>query len=131
MTTYTHSKPSINRVIYCLNNPAEYYAVSQIKFGKRGKETDKTTIIYNENITLVNVPSRAYEYVVNGKSAIDWVCERQTKKIDKDSKITNDSNRYAQDTIGNAEYPLRLLKQVIALSLETLDLVDNLPELVI
>ena len=46
------------------------YTVSKMKFKKQGKSVCRDTIIYNEYITISNIPERAYEYVINGKSAI-------------------------------------------------------------
>ncbi|MEI2767574.1 MAG: type ISP restriction/modification enzyme [Nitrosomonas sp.] len=53
------------------------YRVEQMKFGKKNKETDKSTVIYNHKITMTHIPLEAYEYVVNGKPALEWVMERQ------------------------------------------------------
>jgi predicted helicase len=75
------------------------------------------------------IPAEAYDYVVNGKSAIDWVVERQCVKTDKDSGITNDANDWAVETIGNPRYPLELLLRVITVSVETMKLVNGLPKL--
>ena len=72
---------------------------------------------------------KAYEYVVNGKPALEWVMERQTVKKDKASGIINDSNRYAIETVGDAAYPFKLLLRIVRVSLETLRIVENLPKL--
>jgi hypothetical protein len=66
--------------------------------------------------------------VVNGKPAIEWVMERQCVKVDKASGIVNDANRYAIETVGNPAYPLRLLQQVITVSLETMRIVKPFQE---
>jgi predicted helicase len=105
---------------------ADYY-VEKMKFGKNGAEKDKTTIIYNSHITLTNIPAAAYDYVVNGKPAIEWVMERQGVRTDKDSGIVNDANRYAVETVGNAKYPLETLLRVITVSLKTSEIVAGLP----
>lgn len=107
----------------------EDYRVEKMKFGKKGKEKDKSTIIYNNKITLMNIPLEAYDYVVNGKPAIEWVMERQGVKTDKASGIVNDANLYATETVGDAAYPLKLLQRVITVSLETMKIVNNLPTL--
>ncbi|MDO4449928.1 MAG: DEAD/DEAH box helicase family protein [Moraxella sp.] len=113
------------------------FYVSKMKFGKRkntqtGKnEDDKTVIIYNENFTISNIPLSAYDYVVNGKSAIEWVIERQSIKTDKASGITNNANDWACETMNNARYPLELLLRVITVSIESMNIVNNLPSLVI
>lgn len=50
--------------------------MDETRFGKRGKEVDKTTIVYNSHITLSGIQLEAYEYVVNGKPAIEWIMDR-------------------------------------------------------
>ena len=105
------------------------YRVEQMKYGKQGKEKDKTTLIYNARITLTGIPLAAYDYVVNGKPALDWVMERQCVKTDKASGIVNDANDWAIDTMGNPKYPLELFMRVITVSLETMQIVDALPVL--
>lgn len=55
----------------------------KMRFGKNGKEKDLTTLHYNDTITLTGIPLEAYDYVINGKPALDWVVERQCVKTDK------------------------------------------------
>jgi len=78
---------------------------------------------------MTEIPLRAYDYVVNGKPALEWVIERQCVKVDKASGIVNDANRYAVETVGNPAYPLELFQRVITVSLRTLEIVEGLPEL--
>jgi predicted helicase len=111
------------------NDPKKFYRVKKMKFGGKGKEKDKTTVIYNENITMQNIPLEAYDYVVNGKPALEWVMERQVVKTDKKSGIVNDANDYANETIGDPKYPLELFLRVITVSLETMKIVNSLPPL--
>lgn len=110
-------------------NPQKFYRVTKMKFGGKGKEKDKTTVIYNDNITIQNIPLEAYDYVVNGKPALEWVMERQVVKTDKDSGIVNDANDYANETVGDPKYPLELFQRVITVSLETMKIVNSLPAL--
>lgn len=110
-------------------NPKKFYRVKKMKFGGKGKEKDKTTVIYNDNITMQNIPLEAYDYVVNGKPALEWVMERQVVKMDKASGIVNDANDYANETVGNPRYPLELFQRVITVSLETMRIVNGLPGL--
>ncbi len=110
-------------------DPKTFYRVKKMKFGGKGKAKDRTTVIYNENITMQNIPVDAYDYVVNGKSALEWVIERQVVKTDKASGIVNDANDYANETIGDPKYPLELFQRVITVSLETMKIVSNLPSL--
>jgi predicted helicase len=107
----------------------EDYRVEKMKYGKNGKDKDLTTLIYNDRITLRGIPLEAYDYVVNGKPALDWVLERQCVKTDKDSGIVNDANDWAIDTMGDAKYPLELFMRVVTVSLETMKIVNGLPKL--
>jgi predicted helicase len=102
------------------------YRVEKMKFAKKG---DKTTVIYNGKITIKDIPEAAWDYVVNGKAALDWVMERQREKIDKDSGIVNDANNWAIETMGNPKYPLELFQRVVTVSLETQKIVAALPKL--
>lgn len=110
------------------DTPEKLYRVVQMKFGKNGKDKDKSVIEYNPYITLRNIPLRAYDYVVNGKSAIEWIMERYCDKVDKKSGIRNDANQWGIEH-GNPKYPLELLQSIITLSLRTLDIVDGLPKM--
>jgi predicted helicase len=105
-----------------------------MKFGKTKDATgksvnDKSTVIYNDFITLKNIPLAAYEYIVNGKPALEWVMERQSVTTDKDSGITNDANLWATETMGNPKYPLELFQRVVTVGLETMKVVNGLPKL--
>jgi predicted helicase len=100
-----------------------------MKYGKNGKDKDLTTLIYNSKITLTGIPLEAYQYVVNGKPALDWVVERQCVKTDKASGIVNDANDWATETMGNPKYPLELFLRVITVSLDTMKIVKALPYL--
>ncbi|GCE90870.1 DNA helicase restriction enzyme type III R subunit [Komagataeibacter diospyri] len=108
------------------NLTPEEYRVTQMKYGK-GK--DKTILHYNERITVSGIPLEAYNYVVNGKPALDWVVERQCVKTDKASGIVNDANDWAVETMHNPRYPLELFLRVITISLETMKIVNKLPVL--
>jgi predicted helicase len=105
------------------------YRVEKMRHGKRGKDKDLGTVIYNQRITVTGIPLAAYEYVVNGKPAIDWVMERQCVKTDKASGIVSDANDWAIETVHNPRYPLELLLRVITVSLETMKIVKALPPL--
>lgn len=103
----------------------ENFRVTQMKFIKKG---DKSRIVYNSSITLSNIPEKAYEYIVNGKSAIEWIMESNCIGVDKASGIKNDANDWA-DEVGNPRYILDLLLSVINVSVQTVDIVDSLPKL--
>ena len=106
------------------------YRVVQMKFAKYpGGRPDRSIIAYNPIINVTGIPLAAYEYIVNGKSAIEWVMERQCVKIDKASGILNDANKYATETVRDPCYPLKLLKKIVNLSLQTVNLIKELPTL--
>lgn len=111
----------------------EDYRVQQMKFakGKGGEKYDKSTVIYNHKITMTGIPVEAYEYVVNGKPALEWVMERQAVSEHKDSGIVNDANLWATETMNDPAYPLKLFQRVITVSLKTLEIVKSLPMLAI
>ena len=109
------------------------FRVTQMKYGKIPGKTgnaakDKTTLIYNENITITEIPLEAQEYVVNKKSALDWVVERACVKTDKETGIVNDFNQWGIEH-GSPRYPLDLVLKVITVSLETMKIVKSLPPL--
>jgi predicted helicase len=115
---------------------AKDYYVTKMKHPKvkneEGKSVnDLSTVIYNHAITVRDIPVEAYDYVVNGKPAIEWVIERQSVKTDKASGIVNDANDWAVETMNNPKYPLELLLRVITVSLATNKIVANLPDMVI
>ncbi|PDX45038.1 restriction endonuclease [Helicobacter pylori] len=95
-----------------------YYDVVQMKKDKKGDR-----IIYNHHITITKIPQKAFDYVVNGKSAIDWVIERYSITKDKDSLIENNPNHYA-----GGKYVLELLCRVIKLSEKSVDLIEKISE---
>ncbi len=100
------------------------YRVEKMRFCKNSDGSpDKTTIVYNAFVTLKGIPLEAYDYVVNGKSALEWVMERYQVKTDKDSGILNDPNEWSDDP----RYIVDLVKRVLRVSLETLRIVEGLP----
>ncbi len=93
-----------------------YYDVE--KMTKKGDR-----IHYNNHIAITKIPKKAFEYVVNGKSAIDWVIERYQKTTDKDSLIENNPNDYK-----GGKYVFELLCRVIKLSEKSVDLIEKISE---
>ncbi|RPF68012.1 DEAD/DEAH box helicase [Helicobacter pylori] len=93
-----------------------YYDV--VKMTKKGDR-----IQYNHHITITQIPKKAFDYVVNGKSAIDWVIERYSITKDKDSLIENNPNHYA-----GGKYVFELLCRVIKLSEKSVDLIEKISE---
>ena len=106
----------------------EDFYVEKMKFAKKD---DKSKVVYNKHFTIENIPLEAYEYIVNGKPALEWVMERQSVKTDKASGIVNDANDWAIETMNNPRYPMELFLRVITVSLETMKIVNQLPKLAI
>ena len=109
----------------------QHFAVEKMKFAKVRDENgklvpDKSKIIYNGHITIESIPLKAYEYIVNGKSAIEWVMERYAVTIDKASQIKNDPNDWSREH-EQPRYILDLLLSVIILSCQTVDIIKSLP----
>lgn len=111
----------------------DHFFVDKMVFPKVRNEAgklvpDKSRIIYNGNITIENIPAKAYEYVVNGKSAIEWIMERYAVTQDSKSLITNDPNAWSKEH-GQPTYIYDLLLSIINLSVQTVDIVNSLPKL--
>lgn len=108
-------------------NPS--YKVTKMRFAKKRDENGKlvndlSTIIFNSDITISNIPKKAYEYVVNGRSAIEWIIDQYQVKTDKKSGITDDPNNYSEDE----KYIFNLLLRIINVSIQTVDLINSLPK---
>lgn len=111
----------------------DHFFVDKMVFPKVRNEAgklvpDKSRIIYNGNITIENIPAKAYEYIVNGKSAIEWIMERYAVTQDSKSLITNDPNAWSKEH-GKPTYIYDLILSVINLSVQTVDIVNSLPKL--
>lgn len=131
---YEHVEPYAGcRTIYSpLTNRGDeisYLIDDKMRFGKLDSKTaDKRIIHYNAGITIENIPLEAYDYVVNGKSAIEWVMERYAVKTDPASLITNDPNDWCREH-NDPKYIYNLLLRIITVSLETMKIVRSLPKL--
>ncbi len=114
---------------------SDQFKVTKMTFGRptpeqkeAGAKWDKTKIIYNSHVTLSGIPLDAYEYVVNGKPAIEWILERYQVTRDKDSGIVNDPNDWCTEH-NQPRYIIDLLKRVVRVSIETMKIVKRLPAL--
>ena len=103
---------------------SDFYTVEKMRFPKKNQ---KDTIHYNSKITISNIPAKAYEYVVNSKSAIEWVMERYQVTTHKENGIKNDPNDWATE-VGNPRYILDLLLSIINVSVQTVEIVEGLPK---
>jgi predicted helicase len=107
-----------------INGDCGFYEVEKMRFPKKDQ---KDIILYNSKITVCNIPEKAYQYVVNGKSAIEWIMERYQITTHKDSGITNNPNDWSKE-VGNPRYILDLLLSIINVSVQTVDIVESLPK---
>lgn len=101
------------------------FKVEKMRFTNKDK---KDVIIFNSDIKITNIPLEAYDYQVNGKSAIEWVVERYAITVNKDSGIENNPNLWCEEN-ENPRYILDLLLSVISLSLKTSELIKKLPKI--
>lgn len=116
-------------------DPWELYQVRKMTFARptaaqkaAGEKWDKTRIIYNSKVTLTGIPLEAYDYVVNGKPALEWIMERYQVTVDKKSGIKNDPNDWCREH-DNPRYIIDLLRRVTRVSVETNKIVNALPAL--
>ena len=94
------------------------YRVDRMKLSK-----DKTALIVNDSLTLAGIPPDVFAYRLGNRSALEWVIDQYRLKTDKRSKIRSDPNRPDDE-----EYIVRLVGQVVRVSLETVEIVRGLPE---
>lgn len=102
-----------------------FYKLEKMRFPAKDQ---KDTIYFNSKITIENIPEKAYEYVVNGKSAIEWIMERYQVTTHKESGIKNDPNDWAME-LRKPSYILDLLLSIINVSIQTVEIVESLPKL--
>ncbi|RSA48978.1 DEAD/DEAH box helicase [Enterococcus faecium] len=107
-------------IVFKSDNPS--FKVKKMKHPRRGQ---LDTIIFNEDIVITDIPERAYEYVVNGKPAIEWIIDQYQVKKDKKSGIVDDPNEFSD----NPKYIFNLLLSIINVSMQTMDLIESLPPL--
>lgn len=108
------------------------YRVTKMKFAKQRNEegklvNDRSTLIYNNDITIKRIPEKAYEYVVNGRSAIEWLIDQyqvDKNKTEEKYGITDDPNNFSDDP----KYIFNLVLRIINVSVQTVDLVNSLPK---
>jgi len=121
---YEYQMAAESKIKYYTQKDFDLYKVEKMRFPKKEQ---KDTIIYNSRITIKNIPETAYEYVVNGKSAIEWIMERYQISKHKESGIENNPNDWSVEN-KKPRYILDLLLNVINLSVKTVEIVKGLPE---
>lgn len=95
------------------------WRVEKMKFSK-----DKTAIIYNDFLALAGIPSKAHEYRLGNRSALEWIVDQYRVSVDKRSEIQTDPNDFS-----NNDYIVNLICKVVMVSIETVKIVENLPDI--
>ena len=104
------------------------FRVEKMTYAGIRPNLDKSTIIYNASITIKGIPEEAHKYMLGPRSALDWLLDRYQVTTHKKSGIVNDPNDWGEEH-DNPRYILDLIKRVTTVSIKTMDIVDNLPEL--
>lgn len=108
------------------------FRVAKLRFAETGDASpaklDRDAIEYNGDIVASNIPAKAYDYVTNGKSAIEWIIERYQYKQDPASEFVNDPDNWS-DEVGNSRYILDRLLSIVNVSVQTVDIVKELPKI--
>jgi predicted helicase len=104
--------------------PEELYRVVKMRYA----DHERTSVIYNDRITISGVPAMVHDYRLGARSALDWVLETNRVRTDKKSGITNDPNDWAIEH-DDPTYIFDLVGRIVTVSIRTLDLVDQLPQL--
>ena len=99
--------------------------LTKMRIVERGGEK---VIRYNDGLTIGGIPSEAWEYVVNGRSAVEWIVERYSDSVDGKSGLRNDGNAWGRER-GNERYVLELIGRVVSVSVKTVKILEGLPEL--
>lgn len=111
----------------------EDFYIKKPAFGKDGKKVQKNRIYLNEKLAIINIPQSAHEYIVNGRSAIEWIIDRYQIKIYTNSQIENNPNEYEVENgalkgLKGGRYVASLLLSVIEMSARTMEILDAMPE---
>lgn len=102
--------------------------VTKMRFGGVRPNLDRSTIVYNDQITIRGIPDEAHEYKLGSRSALEWILERYRVSTDKASGIVNDANDWGLEH-GNPRYILDLIASIVTVSVETVRIVRSLPTL--
>jgi predicted helicase len=82
---------------------------------------DRAALVVNASLTLAGIPPQCFSYRLGNRSALEWVIDQYQVSEDKRSGIVSDPNN-----LDDEEYIVRLVRQVVTVSLETVQAVDEL-----
>lgn len=103
------------------------FRVDKLRFGKKGADEDRSVIVVNPTLSLKGIPQQAYDYVVNGRSALEWIIDRYQIRTDKDSGIVNDPNKWGEEH-DNPRYIVDLIEKVVRVSVESAKLIAEIDD---
>jgi predicted helicase len=103
----------------------ETFRVEKLRWADKAT---KKAIVYNSHVTLGDIPAEAHRYMLGSRSALEWLIDRYQVKTDGDSGIVNDPNDWCREH-GEPRYIVDLIKRVTRVSVETMRIVDALPDL--
>jgi predicted helicase len=81
---------------------------------------DVYSVRVNDSLTLAGIPAVVFDYRLGNRSALEWVIDQYKVSTDKRSGITQDPNRDDDE-----EYIVRLVGQVVRVSVETVRIVNG------
>ncbi|MEV8267375.1 type ISP restriction/modification enzyme [Microbacterium sp. NPDC076911] len=110
------------------SDPFEKFEVKKMRYGGKAGAWDKTRIVYNSHIDIEGIPEDAQRYMLGSRSALDWIVERYQVKTDKASGIVNDPNDWSREH-DQPRYIIDLIGRIVTVSIETMKIVDALPDL--
>ena len=102
----------------------EHYRIGEQKMKYPDNDSEKTVLIVNDHIQLIDIPAEAHRYEVNGRTPIEWFIDRYRVKRDTKSGIVNDPNGWFEDP----RDLIPALRRIVHLSVETVRIVERLPE---
>jgi phosphate:Na+ symporter len=102
------------------------YHVTKMAWAKDGKDVRKDMLVVNEHLMLAGIPAEAHQYVVNGRTPLEWLIDRYQIRTDADSGIVNDPNKWMVEC-GDERYIVDLILKVVTVSMETQKIIETLP----
>ena len=91
-------------------------------------KTDHSSIVYNTHLTLAGIPEKAHEYRLGSRTALEWLIDRYQVSTDKKSGIVNNPNDWGAEH-DDPRYVVDLIKRITTVSVKTVEIVENLPDL--
>lgn len=114
----------MNTTAQIVEDGSQNYIIDKLRPVGKGNFTE---LKYNGHVTIKNIPPEAHEYIVNGRSTLDWIINQYQVSIDEDSGIKNDPNDWCREH-NNPRYILELIMRVIEVSVRTVRIVKSLPK---